>query len=545
MPTASLNLPFAMPVSREGERVFTPSMETAAILLLAEAQRRKRGLLGTGSARVAIVSKLHYPLWAVPWESGSIIIDGLGVSVSTVAKQQLPRIDGFIEDVERGASVRELFRKAIEKHVKTFSAFSDKVDVQVDALITDGKLLSDVSEYVQETLSAKLDEVTTIVLVPPKLDVKNAAETARQALSLHRQVQSETASLQYARSLLEETMKLHEQMILKEANFMHEAYEAQIAELKPAVEKKTDQLLEERESRIAKMNRIATTELKGKEREKERRDRELQRLQLSEADFVRKREARRRRHDKISEAHWEHRIKMNENRISELKVRIRASNEFIEKTRGQHEADVGKLRQGYQWLIDQERRKIVDVEVQRDAAVEAKRKEIEKLKLTVDQIAGQIEELAANKTDELEELKRLAISPQFDGITLLCLPLYLVCFQTESAKQFHIFTPVKVMSPEGVVGSIRKKLGGLRVAPKVKLFLQPRSKALGKMLDSVKERMKADKTFGENLSEAAASSNILLKDSFRETLTKGMAELKAEGLINQREEDFLKVFMFK
>jgi len=543
MPTASVDLPFAVP-AKEREKAFTPSMETAAMLLLVEAKRRRRGLFGTAPAKISFLSKLHYPLWAVPWESQYLIIDGLGVFSSAIVRRQLPDVIVFIEDIERDASVRELFRKAIEKHLKTFSDFAGKVSVQVDASITDKALLSDLSDYVQEALSERTGENLSIVLAPPKIDVKKANEIAKQVRSLHRQVQSEIASLDYARNLLKETMKLHEQMILKEASFTREAYEAQIAELRPTVEKRMNQLLEERDTRMAKMNRIAQTELKAKEGEKERRERELQRLELSKADLVRKREARRQRHDKIAEAHWEHRIKANQNRIEEVKARIHALTEFIEKTRKQGEADAEKMRQGYQWLIDQERRKITDLEFQRDEAVEAGQKEIETLKLSTDGIAGQIEELAAGKRKEAEELKRLAIPSQFDDVTLLCLPSYIVCYQTENATQFHVFPPVRVMSPEGVIGAIRKKLGGFRTLYKVTLFLQPRSRALSKMLDfAIKEKAKSDKTFSASLSEAAVSSNILLEDNLKETLTRGVAELKAEGWITQKEEALIKTYI--
>jgi len=543
MPTASLALPFAGSVE-EREKAFTSSMEIAAIFLLAEARRRKRGAFRATSAKISFVSKLHYPLWAVPWSNQSLVVDGLRMSSSTIVKQRLPNVTAFIEDVERGASVRELFRGAVEKHMATFSDFAEKVNIELDAVITNHALLSAVSDHVREALSAKSYENSPIVLVTPELDVKMATEVAKQVQDLQKQGQSEIASLECARNLLIETTSLHEQMILKEATVTRDGYDAQITQMRPAVEKKTDQLLKERDARMAKMNRIAENELKAKEREKERRERELQKLELGIADFVKKREARRRKHDKIGEAHWEHRIRTNENKIDELKAKIRALAEFMEKTGEQNEADAEKARQGYQWVIDNERRRLTDLEFQRDDAVGVKQREIETLKLATNRIAEQIEELAARKKEEAEELTRLGIPSQFDDATLLCLPLYVVGYRIGDETQFHVFPPVKVMSPEGVVAAIRKKLGGLRAASKVKLFLKPRSKALSKMLDlALKEKMKSDQTFNKNLSETAISNDVVLKDSFKELLTRGVSELKAEGWITQREEDLIKAYM--
>lgn len=86
MPTATLVLPFAVP-AEERVKAFTSSMELAVILFLTEAKRRKRKLLESTPKKTSFVSKLHYPLWAVPWENESLIIDGLGVFSYAITSQ--------------------------------------------------------------------------------------------------------------------------------------------------------------------------------------------------------------------------------------------------------------------------------------------------------------------------------------------------------------------------------------------------------------------------------------------------------------------------
>jgi hypothetical protein len=542
MPTASLDLPFALP-AKEGGKALTPSMEVAAIFLQAEAKRRKQGLFGAATGNVSFVSKLRYPLWAVPWENRSLIVDGLGVSPSIIAKQQTPDVTRFIDDIERGASVRELFRSALEKHLNTFNDFAGRDHVHVDSMIADTELLTSLAEYLREAEAQKQDGETAIALAPPKLDLEAAVETVKLAQNLDKQIRSEKSSLEYARDLLNETMKLHEHMMPKEIASARETYDDQIAQLKPAVDKKLDRLIKERDSRISKMNRIRETELRTKENEKARRERELQKLELSKADTVKKREIRRHKHDKIGEAHWNHRIRAIENRIDEVKARIRALATFIEKTNAQDEADVEKMKQGYQWLIDQETRKIRDIETQRDETVGVRQREIEALKLVSNKIRQEIDELSARKQEEAEELRSLSVDQQFSDVTLLCVPFYLVGYQTKDTKRFHVFSPVKVLSAEGVVATIRKKLRDIRDEPRVSLFLQPRSKAMTHMLDAiVDKKMESDKSFSEDLIEAASSNNVMLKDSFKEMLTKGVKELKAEDWITLKEEATLKAY---
>ncbi len=540
--SASLDLPFSVS-AREGGRILTSSMEVASVLLLAEAKRPRGALFRNTPARLSFVSKLHYPLWAAPWDNEFLIIDGLNAFSSTFVKIELPDISQFIEDIERGARSRALYRNALENHQTTFSAFLKSVDIPIDSVIMDKELLSQVSEYMKDGFPAKSGG-EPIVLVPMKVDVEAAGVASGRVQALYGRVRSEIASLEYVRNLLEETLKLHDQMILREIALKHAAYEKQIAELKPLVEDKVDKLLKERDVRLARMSRITETDLKAKEREVERRKRELQRLTLAKANFVRKREARRRKHDKIGEAHWEHRIRTTENQIEEVNDRNRSLVGLIGKIRSQSEAEAEKLKQGYQWLIDQERRKIIDIEIQRDGSAEAKRRESEKLRSSTSQVEDEIEGLAMRKREEAEHLRKFAMSSQLTDATLLCVPFYLICYETESGMEFQTLSPIKVMTYNGVVGAIRKKLGGLRITSGIAQFLQPRSRALSRMLDvALKDKMKSDKSFNENVQKTAVSGNILLKDDIKETLARGAYELKAEGWINEKEETIIEAFV--
>jgi hypothetical protein len=539
MPPNSLVLPFAIPV-KERDKAFTLNMEVAAILLLAEAKRKKWRLFETAINKTSFVSRLHYPLWAIPWENESLLIDGLGVISSTLPRQILPDVTSFIDDIDRSASDRKQFWGTLEKHKETFIDFAETQGAKVDALIMNRELLSATSEYVKESTSLRSEESFRVVLVPPKLDLHAAVESAKQVMSFYKQIQSEISSLEYAKNLLEETANFHKQMALKEVEFTREVYENEIAKLRPVTEKKVDQLQKERDARIAKMNRVIENELKAKEREREKRERALQGLELQRADSIRRREARKQRHDRIGVAHWEHRIQVCENKIREIKKRISALSEFIEKTRKQNEADIEKIRNGYQELIDQEKKKTTDIEVQRDRDLQSRQKEIETLSIGTSQIANRIEELANRKREEAKELKESTIPLHFEDPSLLCLPFYLVGYQAEKKTRLQTFGPTRVMDSKGIVKTIQKTFATIRSASGVKLFLKPRSKALNKMLYSaLKKRTKSDRAFSESLLQVAASANILHEQKFKETLIKGLEELKTENWISQKEADAL------
>lgn len=536
-PSSTIVLPFAVS-AKERSEVFTSAMEVAAIILLTETKRKKLGLFEAEARKTSFISKLHYPLWAIPWEVGSIIIDGLGVFSSVISSETLADVTSFIEEVEIGASIRKQFWSTLEKHKNTFANFAETLKVKVNAFITDKELLSAILEYIKESFQSKTEESPTIVLTPPKLDLQAAIECARQLQELHKRNLSDINCLEYAKNLLVETSGLHEQMILKEIEYTREFYESEISKLQPFVQKKIDQLQKERDARIAKMNRVMDHELKAKEKEMQRRERELQRLELQMADLAKRRKANAQRRSKTNLARWEHKIRICENKIREVKKRVNALSEFIEKTRKQNEAAIEKLKHNYQELIDQEEKKIRNIEVEGDEKIQFKQKEIEKLKIATSRITDQIDELIDRKRNWIMELKELVMPWHLEDASLLCVPFYLVGYQTGNKTHLHIFPPVKVASPKGVLKTFKRTLASLRQTSGVKLLMCPRSKILSKMLDfALRECVKADKNFGMGLRQAAVSSNMLGTYGLRETLLRGLEELKAEGWISQREED--------
>jgi len=535
MPTASLILPYAVP-EKSRRKKLDSDMELASILCLAEAGRKKHVMVGFSPEKILFISKLHYPLWAVPWENGCLIIDGLQILSSTLTYMALPDMELFLDDVERGQTLREQFRNALDKHAQTFAGFSETLRILMKAIIADKALLSDVSEFVEETLALKADVTGSIILIPPKLDEDSAGESAKEVFDLYERIQSDVKGLEHAVRFLNEVTLFHEQKILREIELVNEGFKEELDRVKPAVEKKVEVLLKERDAKIEKMNRVAEAELNAKLREKERRRQELEKLELNKTEYKRRLNVRRSRHDKIGVARWEHSLRTCENKISEAKERIHDLSHYIEKTRKQNQEDVNKLKYGYQTLIDRERKKIADIEASLESVIKTKKSETEKLMLMTTRIVNLIEQLAEQKKLQAAEVKSLTIPWKPEQITLLGVPFYFAGYKVDDKLHFHLYPPLRVMSSEGIVKKIEKTLLSFRLTSRIRLLLQPRSKTLNKMFNTVlEEKMKNDKTLEESLRELGVSNNLLANPDFKEALTKGMEELKAEGWIKQEE----------
>jgi len=535
MPVASLILPYTAP-EKSRKKAFTRDMEFTAILCLGETRRKKRGIVGSSPERISFISKLHYPLWAVPWNNGCLIVDGLQIIFSTLAYTTLPDMELFFKDIERGQTFREQFRNALDKHAQTFTGFSETVSIPMNAIVVDKVLLSDISGYVEETVAQKADVTGNITLISPKLDENAAGESANKVFGLYERVQSDVKGLELAAHVLNEMTQFHEKKILREVELTNETFKEEIKKVEPIVEKKIAFLLKERDAKIEKMNKTTKAELNGKLRAKEKRQRELERLELNRTEYKRRLDVRRDRHDKIGIVRWEHSLRTCENKIFEVKERIHDLSRYIEKMQKQNQEDVDKLKYGYQTLIDRERNKIADIEASLESVTKAKENEKEKLQLMTKRIIILIEQLAEQKRLQAVGIKSLAIPWKSDQFTLIGVPFYIVGYKTEDRFRYRVYPPLRVMSSQGIVKKIEKTLLSFRLTSRIKLLLQPRSKALNKMFNIfLEEKMKTDKTLEENLRGLATSNDLLTSEDFRKVLTNGLEELKSEGWIKQEE----------
>ena len=532
-----LILPYAVE-DADRKKPFTHDMEVAAILCLAEAKRKKPGILDVSPERISFISKLHYPLWAVPWENECLIADGLGLFSHTIVHMKPPDVKLFTEDIKRNTSVRKLYRSALEKHAQTFKDFIETAQIPIEAVISDKKLLSIIFEYLKQSFMSKRNAAGLIGLAPPKLNEKAALEVARKIIDHWGQIQSEIKGLQYAIGVLNEETSFHEHKILREIEQVRGMYEKEILRVKPLIGKRVERLMTERDAKIKKAMKATERELTATLKERDKRERKLRRLERSKRGFERKRDARKRKGDKPGESYWNSEVKRCKIKMSEIGEAIQALSHRIERARKQNEVTIKKLNKDYQAMIDRERGRIADLEASRDYEIAMRRKEIEELRSEASSIINLVGQLIEQKRLHASQLKEVTIPWRPEGVTLICVPFYLVQYETEGKSRSQLYAPVIAMGYEGIIKRIQKAIWSFSLEYRIKLLLRPRSRALKRMFTSVLAKItREDKAFKEILHRLGCSNNLLSIPNFREGLARGMEELKKESWINSEEKD--------
>lgn len=534
MPRMGLILPYAVEDS-DREKPFGRSMEVAAAVCLAEARRKKGGILGSPE-KISFISKLHYPFWAVPWEEEALIVDGLGFLSHTVDYMKPPDLETFTEDVKENTPVRKLYQSILKRHAQTFEKFTSSAEIPLDTIIANESLLFAVSEFIKQSLARKKEPPSPLILIPPRLDEKTAKDKTEKLVDYWRRIQSEIKGLNYAVNLLDEETEFHAQRILREVEQIQEECERQILALKPVVEERIEDLMEERDDKIGGLVKAAEKEMKVMLKKRDVHERKLQKLELTKDGYQQRRDARKRKGDKWGASLWNRRIKSCEKKISEAEKQTRSLLELIERTRRRFDDEVKELNERYQAAVDQERKRILDIEALRDSETAAKRREIEELRSETASITKQIEQLMEQKISHASELEELTIPWKGEGVTLICVPFYLIRYETEGKSRYDVQPPTVAEDYGGIIKKIEKAILSFSLEYRINLLLHSRSKALKKMLTSVfAEKTRKNESLEKLVYTLGCSNNLLKSSDFAQTLAEGMEELEKEGWVKSEE----------
>jgi len=538
MPNPTLILPYVVK-DKARKKLFTLDMEISAVLCLAEARRKKPGILDASSEKVSFISKLHYPIWVVPWRDSCLLVDGLELFSYTFPYVKLPDVELFTEEIKRGVANKEQFHNTLKKHAQTFEKTS-LTRISLKAIFAEEDILSILGEYLEQASALRERRSGRMALMPPELNEKAALENAEKAVDLWKQIQSDIKGLQYALSVLNEETSFEEEMILREIEHVRELYETRISPLRPIVEKKVEKLIWKRDAKIAKLDKSLERKLTARKKDKRRHERELERLERSLIEYKKRRRLSRRRGDDISASKWEHRMNVYQNKLPETKRKLRSVSELIEQIQKQNELDVQKVKTDYQLLIENERRPILDLEASRKLEVESRKSQIEEMKADASTIAEQIWRLTELKRSEASRIKEATIRCGMEEITLLCLPFYLVRYETKEKARYFMFPPAVAMDFKGIVRTLQKAIHRFSLQSRIKLLLRSKSTALEKMLGKILlKKIQSTNTLEKAIFELGVSNNILHRSGLREILTKGIEELRNEGWISREEKEAL------
>jgi len=534
----NLILPFITKAQDEKEDLTYPA-EIACVACMAECQRRKTGILRDTPEKLSYISKVYYPLWAVPAENSCLILDGLGSLSHNFSFKEPAKTGTFIEELKKNSISQEQFMDALGKQAKKTGEFTSPVNIQFKALVADKELHSFFLEYFKSGQLFSKNEDAKESVVPMEVDEKIAAETSKAVTDCLRTIQADAKGLQYALEVLNEEAEFHKRAITYEIERLKEKCESELSTLKPEVDKKVKNLTLKRDKTLTSVQRNTERKVAVLEKKRERYMRKLQGAEQRKDAVQKKTDKAKRKKTSSKAAYGSYELQKYEREINNIKKEIRAINEAIDKIKKEGDNKAKQVEGEFRRVVAQEEGKIKELNASYEAKMDKKKKQI-------DEITSEAASIKLNFENLMDELKhnsaalrqQVEIDWKLDDPetpVLVQLPIYIMKYTKGKEERYNLFSPTNISEDVGVLNGLRKILT-LSSEPRFKTLARPASKRLHEMLSSnVTERMRSDEIFRSRVNGVCRSNNLLDTMEFAETLNEGLDELTKRGWMTSEE----------
>jgi len=196
--------------------------------------------------------------------------------------------------------------------------------------------------------------------------------------------------------------------------------------------------------------------------------------------------------------------------------------------------EIFNLREEQETKVKEARKSLLELEASRDAKILIHNQEIEKLEKQTKEISDQISRTAKLLEADIAQFTKLGVKKELglEGSLLYYVPFYVICFRAELKKRYVILPPSVVNTV-----SVFTKLKGALGMAKIKNLLAPRFKTVTSLIESTQGLTQQNAVIEAEINELGAKNNILTVDEAREGIKKGLACLKNEGWLSDKEFD--------
>jgi len=522
-------LPFSV-LSKNRKEPFTNEMEKAAVFCFLELERFKGGglVLKQPPEKTVFLAEVLYPFWLIPWHESTLILDGLNITHQAFTYQESANMKVFRENMERSSKRLENYTDFLSDNINYLRTPSNQRQTILNGLITNPKLHNEFTMYLSE--AAQFETLPSdITMLSPTID-EAAISTMKQELNhLKLEFQEEISNLYKNMKFLSKATNNFAKTIRGKIRTIQEEFNEEIRKTESVVAPEVDRIQKEYDEQITTLTRKFESQLLPVQKEKiklekikEQKQNKIERCKI---------EARRcaAKKDTVGERKWKEEAKESQKELSELQTKTKELQTKLKQIEDNKSAETFKLRSEKETKISEAKKDLLELEASRDAQIQTHRQEIEKLKEMASTIITQIDDAAKLRESDLAELEKFGLRQKRAKPSLVCLPFYLVRYQSESKKRYEIFPPSTVNSV-----SFSIKLKGALGRAKIKKVLNPRFKNISGFLKEFQFSIERDAVLERELDEAGMKANIL-ETSMREQIRDGLRSLKQEGWFSEKE----------
>jgi DNA repair exonuclease SbcCD ATPase subunit len=510
---------------------FSEEMEKAAIYCFAELEREKGAglILKKPEENIILLAEFGYPFWFVPWSRLNLIFDGLKTTFHALNYKEIPDVKVFMENLQRSSKTLETYITFLSDNINYFQMSSKEKTIAIDALVTEPSLLNEFNLYLSEAKSVESQSPETVFL-SSAIDETTISFATQELDNAQLNFKEDIEILYESMKLLSKTTRSFVKTIRSEIKTVKEDFNGKIKKQKEIITPKVNRINEEYDEQITTLTKKFEHQLLSLQKEKIKLEKIREQI-LSKIERCKKEaETCAANKDSVRERKWKEKANESKKEFSEIEVKIEDVEEKIKEVEKNKSLETFKLRSEWEAEVKEAEKDLLELEASRDAKIQFHTQEMEKLEKLTSSIIEQIDKLAKMRETNLAAFEKLGIQQKWARNTLVYMPFYLVCYQSESKRRYVLFPPSIANSI-----SFSAKLKGALGKARVKQLLVPRFNAITSFLNKLPTFIERNAVFERELNEVGNEASLLKTNSMREQIGNGLKKLREEGWLSEKE----------
>jgi hypothetical protein len=529
-------LPFSV-LSENRKEPFTLDFEAATVFSLAELDRAKGGGLISRrpEEKLAFIAKVGYPLWLFPWSETTLIFDGLNRASYTLQYGVIPDVHAFIENLKRSAKTLETHVAFISDHINYFQAPVAEKSFVINGLIREPEFLSEFESYRNEAAAIE-DEPANVGLLSPIIEESTITPILKELESLQFFFKKDLEGLFRCMKFVNKATRHYIQVLRTKAQAVKQEFDVRIQAQQELVAPRVNHLKEEYDHQIIDAAKAFERQRLPVQQRKVKLEKSREHALAKIEDYKLEAKTRAERDDSVGEQKWKEKGNETKKELSAIENELKETEKALKDLEERNSLEVFNLRSELEAKTKEARQPLLDLESSRDAEILIYNQEMEKLEQQTKLILDQVGRTVKLRETSIENFTKLGVKRDaaLIDVALFYVPFYVVCYQLESKKRYLFLPPSKANS----IGLSTKLKGALGRA-KIKQLLVRRFEVITSLMDTIQVLIQQNAVVETEIKELGARVNILTLSAASEGLPKGLAFLRDEGWLSEKEHDAL------
>jgi len=492
-------------------------------------EKRKGGglVIKRSPERINFIAKTYYPLWLAPFHATNMVFDGLKAHSYALLHSEIQETKAFIESVERSSSTRQAYTAFLSDNQNYFQMPDRQEKTVLSGLLAEPVFLQDFDTYLTE--AGPFEASRNVTVLPSTIDETVISSAINELEGFKAKYTDEVRDLGKGMKLLNATTKDFARGILAEIKETRDSFNEELKKHRGPVEEEVKEIRGKCDAEITVVSKRFQKELLRLEKEKVKRektkDQLKRRIEHCEAEIKTSAKSK----NAVSERKWKEEREKLKKELSIIESEIKRLEKDLKETEDKKTGEILTVKSNCDSKVQEASRELVEIESSRDAKVQILKQEIDKMEELTSTMIKQMDNTAKLREESTVALDRLGIQQKQKKLSIIYVPFYLVCFQSDSGKRYMVIPPSTVNSFKLLV-----KLKGALGRARIKQLLAPRSPAIASLLSEFPSLMEKNAVLERETNEAGAKTHLLKAKNVREQIESGLRQLKAENWFSDK-----------